>query len=209
MDRTKSNPGYEYTRVQEDDIPDHNSRNAAGRRVKSLLPVFIFSTFVASLVTFLVTRQMYLTASPMEMPIKHCGNSTTEARSLGCTFDPLAISWLPAECPRDMTEEFLEFPGPDVKWHYWLDKEGNQEVKDYNTLSEMEWYWSTNREHMTHCAFMIMRLHRVIERGGRPDTLSMDFHHTRHCLMAFLSLSEANENFNLIGTLGDVRFGSC
>lgn len=50
----------------------------------------------------------------------YCGNSTAEARTLGCEYDPLSAAWLPAHCrDDDLTAEFMN--DKDGPWEYWAD----------------------------------------------------------------------------------------
>lgn len=183
--------------------------NQTEKKFKLLL-ITMLPALVASLLTIFIMRQVCANTPRATKPVfnKHCGNSTSEAQELGCTFDPLTISWLPAACARDMVQEFIDFAGPE-KWHYWLDSDGKEEIQDYNALSRIDWYWTTNREHLSHCVFIIMRLHRAVERGEQTDVLTMSYHHTEHCLMFLLEYASTHQYFNSIATNGNVRFGSC
>lgn len=54
-----------------------------------------------------------------------CGNSTAQARELGCKFDALSAAWLPPHCrDDDLLDEFLNHK--DGPWEYWADQEHQQ-----------------------------------------------------------------------------------
>ncbi|CAG8976560.1 hypothetical protein HYALB_00010202 [Hymenoscyphus albidus] len=145
-------------------------------------------------------------------PRPNCGTTLTEAKSLNCTFDPLSVAWLPPDCPRDGTSEFIDFLGNGTKWKYWYDRAGTQEIGSPYELAhigENGTYWTTQREHVTHCAFMMLRVHRAMEReDGRGDMLVRKYEHSRHCLMYLVTLARG-ENDERITTSGNVGFGDC
>ncbi|CAG8951492.1 hypothetical protein HYFRA_00007408 [Hymenoscyphus fraxineus] len=145
-------------------------------------------------------------------PRPNCGTTLTEAKSLNCTFDPLSVAWLPPDCPRDGTSEFIDFLGNGTKWKYWYDRAGTQEIGSPYELAhigENGTYWTTQREHITHCAFMMLRVHRAMERGdGRGDMLVRKYEHSRHCLMYLVTLARGEDD-ERITTSGNVGFGDC
>src|SRR4051812_2353235 len=96
-----------------------------------------------------------------EPPRLKCGNSVEEALALGCTFDPLSLAWLPSYFPRDVAHEFVEAAGNGTKWRYWMDKEGAKELRGIDELARIApkvLYWTTVREHMNHCVYMLLRV---------------------------------------------------
>lgn len=163
--------------------------------------------------TNLIVKPVPITPSSIpdsERP--NCGTSLEEAKALGCEYDPLSVAWLPKGCPRDGTDEFVDFLGNGTKWKYWLDKEGTQEIKTPHEMAHIGkngTYWTTQREHITHCAFMMLRVHRAMERGdGRGDMLVRKYAHSKHCLMYLVKLARG-ENDDRITTSGNVGFGNC
>lgn len=62
----------------------------------------------------------------------YCGESTSEAKTMGCKYDALSAAWLPAHCRDDeLTAEFLAHK--DGPWHYWADQSHTKEL----TLDEV------------------------------------------------------------------------
>ncbi|KAI9745548.1 MAG: hypothetical protein M1818_001082 [Claussenomyces sp. TS43310] len=144
-----------------------------------------------------------------------CGNSVEEALSLGCVFDPLSIAWLPSYCPRDEANAFVEAAGNGTQWRYWMDQDGTQELQSTYELARIGpkvIYWTTVREHMNHCFYMLLRVHRAMERARngdmRVDATAKSYHHTKHCLMTLYNMASSADN-EKIGATGEVAFGSC
>jgi hypothetical protein len=211
-------PQHLYSKLEEDDedLPISKARRAFSiNNAALLLIVAIF----ASGSTFLAVKVLQ---KPKIIPVNaatsfstllklSCGNSSSEAIAAGCTFDPLTFAWTNPECPRDMVDEHLAF-NKGKPWDYWVDKEGTQPLPhdDYETLSHMDDYWTTNAEHLSHCSFMLLRFHKVMGRGGeRIDTLTKSFDHAHHCLMFLLQMAEAHKDYHAIRTYGRVGFDVC
>lgn len=54
-----------------------------------------------------------------------CGNSTTEAKALGCEFDPLTVAWIPAPCiNHEITQLFMA----DSPWVAYSDKTSSEVI---------------------------------------------------------------------------------
>ena len=136
-----------------------------------------------------------------------------EAVEMGCEFDPLLVAWLHKDCPRDGTEEFLQYRDPSNPWKYWYDANGTYEIPDMNALARIgngNLYYTTAREHLVHCAYLLVREHRVLARGGRLDGLTGSKKHGVHCaeyLLSYIGIPE--EQLDSIESIGDVGFLSC
>jgi len=146
-----------------------------------------------------------------------CGTSIEEALSLNCTYDHLSKAWLPEFCPRDMNEEFILTSENGTRWKYFRDHEATIEIEDIASLADSgpgEMWFSTKREHIAHCRYMILRLHQALKRAIRGD-LRMDdlvitYKHTEHCVgMMYEMASKAVDVDSAIGSTGNVVFGSC
>ncbi|KAK1469606.1 hypothetical protein CMEL01_01373 [Colletotrichum melonis] len=170
--------------------------------------------------------------SDNEEHIKHCGKifldpgygtvagvalntdmDVAEAQQAGCTFDALAKAWLPAVCPRYGLAEF-EAAGAahnQSRWRYWRDQAGEEELsmEDLASLGRSEKWWGTEREHLTHCAWMLVRKARAFADGGRVDKLTADFDHSKHCTMLLLWRALQAEGIDEMDTSGNVVFGGC
>ncbi|KAK0707795.1 hypothetical protein B0H67DRAFT_556417 [Lasiosphaeris hirsuta] len=139
-----------------------------------------------------------------------CGNSTAEARALGCKFDPLSFLWVPEPCFDSETNEAYQ---KAVNWHGYNDAEG-KEMLDLDTMSERVEpfkYFTSIREHAIHCAYVWQKQHRGYLRGGLYlDDNSASFHHTRHCSEVLMHTTDLDPkglgNFTTETTVG---FSSC
>ncbi|KAJ9661540.1 hypothetical protein H2198_001920 [Neophaeococcomyces mojaviensis] len=57
-------------------------------------------------------------------PLYHCGNSSSEARSLGCIFDLSLVGWVPGPCfDPILNQRFM-----DYGWRFFEDQNGTTEV---------------------------------------------------------------------------------
>ena len=145
-------------------------------------------------------------------PPSPCGTSIPEAISLGCVFDPLTVYWLPPTCSRFGASEFTSF-NDGKPWRYWSDVEGREEIIDLPT-SGLGLYYTTEAEHMAHCAFMLLRMADALQndrKGGTRgvDDMTMDFKHSRHCVMMLLNASLSSPTRETINSFGKVQLGSC
>jgi hypothetical protein len=219
-----SHSPIKYSEVHEDDghlpfITSPPPRTFPLRNSVVILLVVVFS----SAITFISTEtfrspkieiiSVNAATSHSTLPKLSCGSSLSEAIAAGCTFDPLIFAWLHPECPRDMVDEHLEF-NDGKPWDYWVDKDGSVAEliphDNYTTLSRMEFYWTTNAEHLSHCSFMLLRFHKVMRSGGeRIDGLTKSFDHAHHCLMFLMQMAEGNKDYYTIGTRGNIGFDVC
>lgn len=146
-----------------------------------------------------------------------CGNSVEEAIIAGCTFDPLSVYWLPASCSRAGTEEFLHHASSwsnGSTWRYWTDREGEDEILDLpSRLGDL--YYTTESEHMVHCAYMLHRLaayvHDQAEGLGeiKADDMTLDFNHSKHCISMMLNATKSSPTRDHINSFGKVQLGTC
>jgi len=121
------------------------------------------------------------------LPRLTCGSSSAEAEALGCIFDPLIASWLHEDCPRDGSTEFSNVVTKENLTYWYEDVDGQPSdrlIADMNVFAHLDgqMYWGTTMEHLTHCAYMLKRIIRVQQRGGRLDTVAGNFTHTDHCV---------------------------
>lgn len=141
-----------------------------------------------------------------------CGSSAEEARQLGCTFDQLSIAWLRPECSRHGQQEFIDSAGNETTYRYWRDKSASDEL-DLIALSELrpgEQYWTSQREHLSHCMWLLLRVHHAWESGERLDGLSRRYMHSKHCLRMMVHMAEQDGNdLDAVIVSGDVGFGVC
>lgn len=96
----------------------------------------------------------------------HCGNTTAEAKSLGCEFDVLSNAWMPKQClDVETAAEFREWllskdRRPYGPFPFFADSNGHQRIPDEETLSEQtdQFVWRTEEQHFGHCIFLMQRL---------------------------------------------------
>jgi hypothetical protein len=206
---------YKYSQILQSDATtsDHRFRYSAGRYQSLILAILVACLSSGLTLLFLRFFQHETPCTPRtHLPRLSCGNSTTEALAIGCTFDPLSVTWLPQRCQRHGTEAFAEYPDThNTTWKYWYDKEGKNQIPDQQSLAALGGngiYWTTQREHLTHCVYMLLRVHHAMETGDRIDRLGRSYDHSKHCLMMLLSMRNQT-NDDKITTGGDVSFSGC
>lgn len=212
---------------------DETSKACQVKEKRSLQRHFIFILAVAvtailsSVATSLVTIHYYVPSvselsrppetqfstqsSLPDTPKYRCGNSSTEALALGCVFDPLSVNWIHKECSHYGIEEFMELttPRPNMRFPFWRDKKGTTRIPDEHALSLSDEFHTTQAWHLSHCAYILMRLHDGYLRGARIDSNTNEFIHTQHCLEMFVDLILADEEKDVINTTGNVGFMTC
>jgi hypothetical protein len=134
----------------------------------------------------------------------YCGHSVSDAKAADCVFDVLAPGWLPRPC-QDLTllNEFRS-AGP---WRYYLDPVGQREISEEH-LSDLELggpFYTSQREHVVHCAFAWHKMHRSIEAGRNLEGYLKVYNHTVHCGVVFMH-GRGSEELNTINVVG---LGSC
>jgi hypothetical protein len=189
---------------------DKTPRNARSRKTGHLSIVLtFFCTSLFWLLTFSF-QSHFMSQNKLSTKTLSCGNSTAEARALGCIYDPLSVVWIPEPCfDKEMTEAYRKA----VDWIGSNDWQG-KEMLDLDAMSERvapSGYFTSTRDHVVHCAYSWLRQHRGYLRGGLYlDDDSLDFSHTQHCaevLVHALDLDvEALEQRTTVATVG---FSSC
>jgi hypothetical protein len=120
-----------------------------------------------------------------------CGDSITEAISLGCTFDALAMAWLPEHCRDDeLTAEFNTVgSGPNGNWVYYADTLHTIEV-DVSVVAAMGDNTSARVHmdenwHILHCIFYWRKQFRTKANGKMIEPRSDSERHIKHCGIVF------------------------
>ncbi len=153
--------------------------------------------------------------------IRHCGKSVQEAKANGCWWDELTKAWLPDECPRYGAEEYMRegmLSNPHdngTSWAYWWDQAGTSTL-DLDRFAEDEHrdtdrlFWTTSREHLSHCAWIVKRTIYAYENGYGLYDLASGMGHIRHCVdTLYRRASRDRSNIDEIVTQGRVLYGHC
>ncbi len=190
-----------YEKLTQYDEDDGMKNNGLLTRATTRPPRFSFRsiglTIVAAAVTFLLGMTIGWLASPSRAPrssvatsnVSQCGNSTAEARALGCTFDLLAFAWWPAACLEDHAElshtfdDWISSPERQRPWPFYYDPEGTRPVATLDELSEAVGVdiWTTPEYHVGHCSLWWRLVHLSAEGRIAANLWAGEYHHTLHC----------------------------
>ena len=163
-----------------------------------LLIALAMASIVLGVVIFLQRPQ------PEELSPQTCGNSSSEALSLGCSFDVISFAWLPARCfDQELVDDFLALKD----WQWYLDA-GAQQTADLASVAAGAYdeLYVTQEYHMYHCTYMWRKMHRAMLAGDVLDGYVGDMHHTAHCEMQLLDRSKALDD---VGTTIYTKFVEC
>ena len=148
-------------------------------------------------------------ASVRPKPAYSCGNSSATALANDCVFDALTVSWQPRSCSTAYISEYLDYAS-ERPYQYFSDQEGTQLLSHEElTKPDEVWYWSTKREHLAHCAFVLLRFYDAVEKGERIDSIAGNPHHAKHCVKNMLKAMESGAGWDEINTTGNVQFLTC
>lgn len=139
----------------------------------------------------------------------HCGNSVEEAKSLGCTFDQLTMLWLPKECERTGNSEFIEFLQSNSSWGYWTDEDRNETITDVSLYTDVDGFWTNQREHVAHCAFQFLRVYDAAKGRRIFDYKTWSEKHAHHCVMVLLNRAMSAPGIDEDMQWARVKFGTC
>jgi hypothetical protein len=162
------------------------------------------------------TPKTWKTTSTSEL---HCGNSSSEARALGCVFDLLTNNWMPQYCADPYTDgeyrAWVTDAGRELgAWAFYHDDKAERQVASEEELSDLvgKHVWTTTENHLAHCVFLARRMHRLVT-GEIAAVAHNTFAHTVHCTKAILkalqSTGELSGDVAQIGSTFDVGIVSC
>ncbi|RDW87934.1 hypothetical protein BP5796_03628 [Coleophoma crateriformis] len=151
---------------------------------------------------------LFLLWTPERQITFGCGTSIAEAQQKGCTYDQLTLRWLPQTCSRVGLREYLDANSP-TGWKYWLDNEGKMPVQNISTYMNGTALYTTEREHLTHCAYQLIRAADGLNKRGAVDTRARDFAHNHHCAMRLLGAAMESSRLDEITTFVHNAFGTC
>ncbi|KIY02387.1 uncharacterized protein Z520_02525 [Fonsecaea multimorphosa CBS 102226] len=135
-----------------------------------------------------------------------CGNSSAEARALGCRFNQLTWAWLPPNCPMYANDQFVQAE----KWVYWEDLDQTKPVDDdvwEEVLDGDRKIFAELREHATHCVYLFLSLSQVIRDGTPYYDKMVEYRHHEHCANMLTGLLRKLPEWHELNTLaGTVSF---
>lgn len=166
-------------------------------------------TILSIFLNFALTITIVVLSRPTEkLAIIDCGTSITEALQRGCTYDQLTLRWLPENCSRVGLQEYMDASAP-AGWKYWLDNEGMKPVQDISLYVNGTALYTTEREHLTHCAYQLIRAASGLQSRGPLDTRARDFNHNHHCSMRLLGAAMQSPGLDEITTFVHNKLGAC
>jgi hypothetical protein len=147
---------------------------------------------LVSIATRVVRPHLHEVAFQPEQPRGcACGNSISEAISLGCKFDSLSMAWLPEHCrDEELTAEFeTAGDGPNGTWLYYADTEHTR-LLDAQTVAAMGNDPSARVHmgtawHRVHCVFYWRKAYRTRFTGKIVEPRSDSEGHIKHCGKVF------------------------
>jgi len=121
-----------------------------------------------------------------------CGNSTLEAKGLGCQYDILSNHWVPNIC---LDQEAVEMYQSDGSWYGYSDENRTQLIT-IETMAEMPFYYTSARDHIVHCAMLWRNQFNVFIEGRKNlDTIIASKEHTEHCAKYLIDMSDWGTDF--------------
>ena len=107
-----------------------------------------------------------------------CGHSKEEAKASGCEYDILTNHWLPGQC-KD-AKSIADYQS-DGSWMPYADLARTEQLS-VAELGEREFYYTSLRDHIVHCAMLWRRQYRAFSEGWKfVDSITADGNHTDHC----------------------------
>ncbi|OAP64498.1 hypothetical protein AYL99_00470 [Fonsecaea erecta] len=120
-----------------------------------------------------------------------CGVTRDEARTRGCIYDTLSNAWIPGECRDDFSIIEYELDG---SWYPFADVNRTQPLRK-DELGDLDFYYTSLRDHIVHCAALWRRQFRAWSEGWRYlDDVLVDPVHTMHCSKYLVDWTDKFEN---------------
>lgn len=202
---------YHPIELEKPMVGRQRSRSTAGRLVVAIAIILL-----ASLGLYML-RLLFLTSFSDHTPdferqldlrpaVKYnCGNSTAEARALGCEFEVFSLAWVPKACyDEDLDREFRE----SRRWVYMTAPQNGIEISEEELrerIGPAYKQYVTREWHLMHCAFTMKKVSKAMRRGGRLPRRSRSWEHIEHCAGLFFFPRPLPE-YDTIMSLG---FGDC
>lgn len=135
-----------------------------------------------------------------------CGTSVSEAKALGCEYDILANHWVPRLC---MDYEAVAEYQTDGSW-FGFARENRTELLRVDAMGELPQYYTSERDHIVHCAMLWRKQYRAFAEGRRHiDSITADREHTYHCSQYLMDMTELGPDLRTVPLRVDVGFAGC
>ncbi|KAH0425949.1 hypothetical protein CcaCcLH18_10653 [Colletotrichum camelliae] len=135
-----------------------------------------------------------------------CGNSIAEAKSNDCKYDILSNHWVPESCmDMDAVNEYKT----DGSWFGFAD-ENRTELLTVDAMSEMEYYYTSERDHIVHCAMLWRKqFWAFFEERVAMDTIIASASHTMHCSQFLMDMSDKGPDYRNMPIKTWVGYAGC
>ncbi|EFY94534.1 hypothetical protein X797_011841 [Metarhizium robertsii] len=201
----------------------HTCRSYATSLKTYWLPIFVFSTtsLVWGFILLYFLRQAphftHITSHFAEdnqiygMPISgynflRCGTSVADAKAFGCEYDILANHWVPKLC---IDQKAVEDYQSDGTWHGFAD-ENRTEPISLEAMGELEYYYTSERDHIVHCAMLWRKQYNAFAQGRKYlDSITADPEHTNHCIHYLMDMTDLGQDFRTVSLQVNVGFAGC
>jgi hypothetical protein len=171
----------------------HQQYKPQSRRkaIKSYALVFVITSLLWMLLGLMTSPQTASWRSSSVTGDRHnvtsgakmltCGECSDEARQLGCKYDMLLNNWVPEPC---YDEEFIQEYMDDNSYAAYADANLTQLLTDVEEMSDREYYYTSVRDHVNHCAMIWKKQFWVLfEERKAIDTMISNPSHTDHCAL--------------------------
>ncbi|KAL6909225.1 hypothetical protein GGI43DRAFT_380027 [Trichoderma evansii] len=127
--------------------------------------------------SFFATHSGYLT----------CGHDKKEAKALGCEYDILTNHWLPGQCTDPKSIQDYQADG---SWLPYADEARTKPLK-VEDLGALDFYYTSMRDHIVHCATLWKRQYRALSEGWKyVDSITAGGEHAHHCAQFLMDMAE-------------------
>ncbi|KAF4783934.1 hypothetical protein HER10_EVM0001994 [Colletotrichum scovillei] len=195
---------------------DLETRSSRWTRLCAYALSIVLGGMTCGVLGYILLNLSTLRTSPSTSEL-HCGNSSTEARALGCVFDLLTNNWMPEYCSDPATDSeyrtwVMEPQRHLGAWAFYYDKNAEHQVASEEELSNLvgRHVYTTTENHLAHCTFVARRMHRLAI-GEITAVAHNTFAHTMHCTSAILDAISTPEHHSAhhAGSTFDVGIVSC
>ncbi|KAL9085898.1 MAG: hypothetical protein Q9165_007381 [Trypethelium subeluteriae] len=135
-----------------------------------------------------------------------CGTTPSEAKALGCVFDPMSWQWTRPECFYKEWSDYAQSKhGP---WPYYKDANHTEPLilPDAEAMSTERLVYSIHSWHVEHCVYVLKHLHRaaMLDKWIPEETASWP--HTLHCMEMIEMMGTPPQTLN---TRIEMQFLAC